>query len=589
VPFESNSQQTEISQPKSEHGGLANFVRKITDSERLQDVSPSAEQSGWVNRSNLLGAAVFGAAAIISVRHIGPKAGVAETASAIKSMIKGADTSGARIESVERVAEIARLESKKANLLLGSEKLAQHMVAEYPQVSPAGAIRWHFGGSLSANLLAKAERFVELDSAKLPLRVPLRTVEMTPEARVGFLQFARRVGDIDGFPLTPVKEWAPYFEKYHHRDDLGAAALAALRPSTNVKGERDKFLFDFLDIDPKKLKLVALQIGDKEVFATDPRTLAARKFVHSLEQFGRGGNETKFAGDFSHLFEGASGIYGRPDVKRSIEQAFDIERESGRIALYLHHYARRFNGSLGELADEFVAKDPNAQWLSQLTIDSSRSIEVLKALGRLTRDEDKKTMINFVNKHRELAEEWSIVDSPKTRKAMAEHIMLERPDVMKRLEPFLQTKTGKVSDIADGMAGFYEMHRDIASTMSSPLPRRPDKSQLIEALLHVDPSKVKRELDGMDRLLQFASPLRASAMLRDEAAQDPVIRSLLFDGIKKIDLGKMQKNEKSEFSWQIYSAVTDFRREIKPGDWQEITMPDRRDLLANVLRNFGGR
>jgi hypothetical protein len=106
--------------------------------------------------------------------------------------------------------------------------------------------------------------------------------------------------------------------------------------------------------------------------------------------------------------------------------------------------------------------------------------------------------------------------------------------------------------------------------------------------MHVDPSNVASELPVLDKmftLFAHLEPYRLSEILKHDAASDPEIRSLLFDGVKRSNSATMSEDSVKEFSIELYKAMTDNRRRWF-GELRRVTPSKRKELVADVFRKY---
>jgi hypothetical protein len=194
----------------------------------------------------------------------------------------------------------------KLQIIDAANVFASYLTGKYPQVD-GSRLNYSLSGSLSAMLLAGADKFVELDENKIPEISEIGEKHMTPSARQSFAFFARQMGDLDYVPTLIYQQNPDRLRKGGGGpsfDEIPAAGRASLIQETG----QIKIMCDPVQ-NYGSLKVARLVSQGNEYYITRPDAIFAYKVLHLLQSYEQ--KPEKFNNDFEHIAAAVKELYNR--------------------------------------------------------------------------------------------------------------------------------------------------------------------------------------------------------------------------------------------------------------------------------------
>ncbi len=249
--------------------------------------------------------------------------------------------------------------SEQGEVLYSATKFAEYLTSHWPQVDDGRKIaievdqhgtrvelpelpesmkaqpriNYYISGSLAVMLLAQAERFTELDEAKVPDMVGAQTREVPEAARAMLASFARPIGDLDYVPSDHYKANPARLKKggggpsFDEIPDEGQRVLKKSEGSVKV-------MCDPVEAYGAK-RIAKIQIGDREYYIARPDTILAYKVLHLVQNYDQ--KPDKFNVDFSKLLGAMREMYGEEEllqITHTVLTDYEDAMEASHIRWY---------------------------------------------------------------------------------------------------------------------------------------------------------------------------------------------------------------------------------------------------------------
>lgn len=243
-------------------------------------------------------------------------------------------------EDLSKKAE-SGITSEQHELLDSAVAFAEYLTHRWPQID-SGAhegmegeprVNYYLSGSLATMLLARSDKFVEMDEAHIPLLHEVRTREIPESARNIFGTFARQIGDLDYAPLDHYKANPGRLKKGGGGpsfDEVPAKARQVLQQGEN----QCKVMCDPVASYGAQ-RLAKIQVEGKDYYIARPDTIFAYKVLHLLQSYSQ--KPEKFNTDFKKIQEALREMYSEVELQKVMLQvlvAFEDVMEAQHASFY---------------------------------------------------------------------------------------------------------------------------------------------------------------------------------------------------------------------------------------------------------------
>jgi hypothetical protein len=417
----------------------------------------------------------------------------------------------------------AMLSAEKSSIASGVEDVVRTVTDHDPQVNAAGNLRYYFGGSTATNLIARAGRFTELSSEDLPKIVPVREVDLHPDAQDSLTHFIRKIKDVDHVYLEPgASRQDPHRLLY---DDFPSTSWRAFKEPESGEEIRT----DFFAHKPGVGDVVSVSLGDRDVFVSHPASSLSWKTVYSLDTFSDTSNFsiTKSRGDFEHLLDAALTMRTRTQLVHSTRTALDSFNYGG-VNPYVPYDHAAYRGPMRTFVDDVLKTFPEWRYLEGLQVARERSIDFTRIMQPL-HDSEKGAVIDFANRNPNLFDIKEVNRYSQTNMlAVADEVINKHPQELAILaRKFDVSSTDSVA--------FALGHNDpvffrVATQMpKSKLEWRQVRSRAMQVLSTLNPGYARNELLQMQKLLDNGMSMdQLEYVFNSKFGKDPAARAYLF-------------------------------------------------------------
>ncbi len=516
-----------------------------------------------VTESEMLAAGVLLAACVTHVKPAQIEAG--------EELIEGLTKGGGAAKAVEglglrasgaltegEAAEHA-FSPEKERISTGIEALVRRLTDDKPQTDASGKLQYYFGGSIGPNLLARFGKFTELESTSLPQIARGQTIELNTQARTSLQHFVRQIGDVDvvNMPDATLRYGKGGIGPAY--SELSDSAVSAFK----APKEGHKIMFDPVSTAGSNHWVVAINIGDRDIFVTHPVSSVSWKMVHGLESLNYG-KMGKMTDDFQHMYDAVATFTSHEQMVAHARNVLDTYSSSWVNGLYVRDYHPGYTGVLKSFVDDVVGAGQNAPYLRNLQFGRERMIGIDRVLRRLTSEPDKNAVIEFINRHRDLIDKWKFDDtSPANRTLIAREIMANNPSVIERMRSSFKINTGgrdieSEQDVVQALGVNTWAIDEVGKTLADPsvLDRAPVPSDTLQLLMALDPKHIEFELAELDYLLsRGCEPRHLDGILKSDLFKNTDARSSVFSALRSA-AEKLPQDDLRRLTFQVYSGAT---------------------------------
>lgn len=315
--------------------------------------------------------------------------------------------SAEQLRSNTATAEAAppRPPASEAILREGTQAWVKSLLQHCPQTGDDGLLRYALCGSLSTNVLACADGFVEVRANADRHVEPRGTYVALPESSKLALRAAmRRVGDID---YLRTDNRAPHRVNVPLPDaEYRVAALDTAKNPGNKALGGDPINEDNPHPTPVGVDLILVQTADGPVYMTHPRVSLGFHCVHALQRT-QDEIEGKIAADFVGLLTALEPIESRETLLAAVHDALMSDAPHvSRLPRCTSSEAQAMHAFINDA----LKRNDDYAYLSRLDPPTSQPAACLKLLNMLPTARDKDVLLNYLGHHPEALTDFGYLE-----------------------------------------------------------------------------------------------------------------------------------------------------------------------------------
>ena len=243
-------------------------------------------------------------------------------------------------EDLSKKAE-SGITPEQHELLDSAVAFAEYLTHRWPQidngthegVASEPRVNYYLSGSLATMLLARTDKFVEMDEAQIPFLQEVHTREIPESVRTMLGSFARQIGDLDYAPLDHYKANPGRLKKGGGGpafDEVPNEGRKVLKQGEN----QCKVMCDPV-VSYGAQRLAKIQVEGKDYYIARPDTIFAYKVLHLLQSYHQ--KPEKFNIDFKKIQDALREIYSEAELQKVTLQvlvAFEDVMEAQHAIFY---------------------------------------------------------------------------------------------------------------------------------------------------------------------------------------------------------------------------------------------------------------
>lgn len=271
----------------------------------------------------------------------------------------------------QEVSVVVTTEQKE--LIASATKFAEYLTDHWPQTTNEGAeskINYYISGSLASMLLSCADKFIEMDEAKIPVLMESIVREIPESARNFFASFARQIGDLD------------YVRTNEYKNNPTSLRKGGGGPSFEEIPEEGRMVLKQKEGQIKVMcdpvenygtnKIAKINVDGRDYFIARPDTIFAYKVLHLLQSYEQ--KPEKFNTDFGRLHDALKEIYSEEELAQITNQILVGYEEE------MKKYHVPWNGDY-ENFPVYEKKIP--KWFEKVLANQQISPDIRATIGKL--------------------------------------------------------------------------------------------------------------------------------------------------------------------------------------------------------------
>jgi len=507
---------------------------------------------------------------------------------------------------IEEQREILRGGESPEIILDGAQSFTSEVIEKYPQINEDGKLNYYIIGSLSVMLLLEAGKFEILDEKEIPKINVIGSKEIPQESIQHLKSFVRKIGDFDfvetdvygeqkkainqSYGKLPDEEYSQKRKQLLFKG-VGGPQISELsekaRKVLKIGEGQLAVMYDPLETTTPH-RVVRVKLNNQEVYVPDPRMILAYKVVHLGQSFENGNKTDKFVSDFDSMLNALTKMYSYEDLLQATYEAIFSYTPNFPNMTFVPYHNSKFQGKLRKFYDELLSLYDDSKYLDQLEYGKERSFGILQILHRYQSNEAKQAVVDFINRHKEIINQWSVNSTSQNNREVIANYLLSHDDLLESFKKHIQGEITK-ANIVEALKTHSWAFNRYGSQVSNKdtLDMLPERSTVIDILMRINEDNLQQELEDIGDLLEHGiNEFHLYEMLNSKYMSDILVRQKVFSDLKT---ARASLNDPifEQFTSKLYTVIADTNY-YDPSSNTFITIEEeeRPDRVNAVLNEF---